>query len=169
MDDVDLGVREERMLLECHGGIPVFVTHHPAHIKFFNMKRTTDGRRAYSVDLLMPPLGESVGGAVREQRGDVVKRQLRESSIASFMEAAGGRVEEAFREYLLLFDQEQEVIRGGFGIGFERFVAEVADIPASTRHTILDGVEAHLGIREHPGGTVCIGWRSGYYCVTPSL
>src|SRR5439155_24629181 len=113
VDDVDLGVREERMLLECHGGIPVFVTHHPAHIKFFNMKRTTDGRRAYSVDLLMPPLGESVGGAVREQRGDVVKRQLRESSIASFMEAAGGRVEEAFREYLLLFDQEQEVIRGG--------------------------------------------------------
>jgi asparaginyl-tRNA synthetase len=119
----DFGIRQERALLEIENGIPLFVTHHPAHIKFFNMKRTADGERAYSVDLLMPPLGETVGGAVREENGEAVRTQLHESDIARFVDAAGGAVEESFGEYLQLFVQEDEIVRGGFGVGFERFVA----------------------------------------------
>jgi len=70
----DLGIREERQLLQYFEGTPTFVTHFPASIKFFNMKRTPDGERAYSADLLMPMLGETTGGAVREEDGKIIKK-----------------------------------------------------------------------------------------------
>lgn len=52
----DLNTKEERQVLAHFDNFPTFVTHYPAKIKFFNMKRTSDGERVYSVDLLLPQL-----------------------------------------------------------------------------------------------------------------
>ncbi len=119
----DLGIVEERELLRQFGDIPLFVNHYPAAIKFFNMKRTPDGKRVYCVDLLMPKLGETIGGAVREEHGDVIKQQLRESKVGTFLQEKGLDPITQFPEYFPLFEQEPPLLRGGYGIGFERFVA----------------------------------------------
>ena len=135
----DLGVLEERAILRHFGNTPTFVTHYPASIKFFNMKRTPDEQRVYSVDLLMPRLGETVGGAVREENGEIIKQHLRESKIAEYMrnqakeeaEKQGEDTELAmksvdpvlqFPDYFNILGQVEPVLRGGYGIGFERFV-----------------------------------------------
>ena len=135
----DLGVLEERVILRYFGNTPTFVTHYPASIKFFNMKRTADGQRVYSVDLLTPRLGETVGGAVREENGEVIKQHLRESKIAEYMkeqakesarklgqdsELAEKLVDPVtqFPDYFNMLGQVEPVLRGGYGIGFERFV-----------------------------------------------
>ncbi|MEK6862096.1 MAG: amino acid--tRNA ligase-related protein [Nanoarchaeota archaeon] len=135
----DLGVKEERAILRHFNNIPIFITHYPAAIKFFNMKRERDGQRAYSVDLLMPRLGETVGGAVREENGEVIKQQLRESRIALYLQEQamqrakdlGQDPEKAvqsldpvvnFSDYFGMLEQVAPVLRGGYGIGFERFV-----------------------------------------------
>jgi asparaginyl-tRNA synthetase len=117
----DFGVREERSILTHFDNIPVFVTHYPTTLKFFNMKRADDGT-CYSVDLLMPRLGETSGGAVREEDGEKVKQYLLDSRIAEYVTGQRGDPLVPFTEYLNLFKQEKPVLRGGFGIGFERLV-----------------------------------------------
>ena len=118
----DLGVSEERKILAHFDNIPTFVTHYPAAIKFFNMKRTPEGERVYSVDLLTPRLGETVGGAVRAESGEEIKQFLLESKVAKYIHEQSGDPLEPFQEYFNLFEQEEPILRGGFGIGFERFV-----------------------------------------------
>ncbi|MEW5996937.1 MAG: amino acid--tRNA ligase-related protein [Candidatus Micrarchaeota archaeon] len=118
----DLGVKEERAVLRHFDNIPTFVTHYPSSIKFFNMKRTPCGKKVYSVDLLMPKLGETVGGAVREENGKNIERQFRESKIGEYLSAKKMDVAAPFAEYFALFEQEAPLLRGGYGIGFERFV-----------------------------------------------
>ncbi len=118
----DLGIREERQILAHFDNVPTFVTHFPAEIKFFNMKRTPDGKRAYSADLLMPKLGETAGGAVREEDGEKIRQYLLGSKIAQYIRERGGDPLEPFTEYFKLFEQGKPTARGGFGIGFERFV-----------------------------------------------
>jgi asparaginyl-tRNA synthetase len=119
----DLNIMEERKILQHFDDIPTFVTHYPTAIKFFNMKRMPDNlEKVYSVDLLMPRLGETTGGAVREENGELIKDYLLSSKIATYIREQGGDPLEPFQEYFNLFEQEQPTIRGGFGIGFERFV-----------------------------------------------
>ncbi len=118
----DLEVREERAILEHFNNMPTFVTHYPAAIKFFNMKKMDDNERVYSVDLLTPRLGETSGGAVREENPEKIKAYFLESQIASYIQERNGDPFETFREYFNLFEQEEPTLRGGFGIGFERFV-----------------------------------------------
>jgi asparaginyl-tRNA synthetase len=123
----DLGVIEEKRLLLHFGKIPVFVTHYPAKIKFFNMKRTADEQRVFCVDLLTPQLGETSGGAVREENGEQIKAHLLDSKIANYVREQCGDPLRPFEEYLNLFKQEKPTIRGGFGIGFERLVGFLLD------------------------------------------
>lgn len=118
----DFGIAEERIILTHFQDMPTFVTHYPAKIKFFNMKRAPDNERVYSVDLLMPRLGETTGGAVREENGETLKSYLLESRIASFIKERHGDPLEPFREYFNLFEQEKPTSRGGFGIGLERLI-----------------------------------------------
>lgn len=58
----DFGIAEERFLLHHFGQTPVFVMMHPSSVKFFNIKRTLEGKRCYSLDLLLPLLGKLSGG-----------------------------------------------------------------------------------------------------------
>lgn len=135
----DLGILDERAILRYFDNIPTFVTHYPASIKFFNMKRTSDGQRVYSVDLLMPKLGETTGGAVREENPEKIKQQLRESKIADYLRqkarAEAIRTKQNpvlaeravdpvayFPDYFNMLDQVKPLSRRGYGIGFERLV-----------------------------------------------
>ncbi len=118
----DLGVSEERKLLAHFDNIPLFVSYYPAKIKFFNMKKMTDGKRVYSVDLLTPRLGETSGGAVREEDGEKIKAYLLQSKIADYIKEQHGNPLLPFQEYFNLFEQEKATLRGGFGIGFERLI-----------------------------------------------
>jgi asparaginyl-tRNA synthetase len=121
----DFGIIEERRILEYFDGIPTFVTYFPAKIKFFNMKRTTCGSKVFAVDLLTPKLGETVGGALREENGEKIKEYLFESNIGKFLKEKRIDPDVTFGPYLDLFEEEKAPLRGGFGIGFERFVAFV--------------------------------------------
>jgi len=141
----DFGVKEERKIMAYFNNLPVFVTHYPAAIKFFNMKRTPDGQRVYSVDLLMPRLGETTGGAVREEDGEKVKEYLLSSRIAQYISEHGNNTLAQFHEYIRLFDEEAPVLRGGFGIGFERFVGFLLgsnDILETIRHRAMQPLAA---------------------------
>lgn len=123
----DLNIKEERKILAHFDNIPTFVLHYPTKLKFFNMKKMPDGERVYSVDLLMPRLGETTGGAVREEDGEKIKQYLLESKVTKYIREKGGDPIELFREYFNLFEQEKPTLRGGFGIGFERFVGFLLD------------------------------------------
>lgn len=118
----DLDISEEKKILKHFNDTPTFITHYPVELKFFNMKKMLDGKRVYSVDLLTPRLGETIGGAVREEDGEKIKEYLLQSKIAKYIKEKGGNPIEPFNEYFNLFEQEEPLLRGGFGIGFERFV-----------------------------------------------
>ena len=118
----DLGVLEERLILAYFNFSPIFITHFPSPLKFFNMKRAQLTKLTYSFDLLTPRLGETAGGAVREEDGEIIKQQLLNSKIGKELAAEGRNPLQAFAEYFNLFKEEQPILRGGFGIGFERLI-----------------------------------------------
>lgn len=118
----DLGIREERAILKHFNNYPVFITHFPASLKFFNLKRTPDGLRTYSADLLLPPLGETIGGGVREENADVLKKQYLESRVADFLRERKEDPLLPFQEYFVLLEHEKPLLRAGYGLGFERFI-----------------------------------------------
>ncbi|MDD2232891.1 MAG: asparagine--tRNA ligase [Sphaerochaetaceae bacterium] len=107
----DLQTEHERYLSEtvCHG--PVAVTDYPKEIKSFYMKANEDGKTVAAMDVLVPRLGEIVGGSEREYRYDV---------LVDKMKALGMR-EEDYWWYLDL-RRFGSVPHAGFGLGFERAV-----------------------------------------------
>jgi asparaginyl-tRNA synthetase len=118
----DLGVREERAIIEECGGRATFVSMHPCDVKFFNMERT-EGGCCYSFDLLLPPLGETAGGGLRAKRVEDLRRYLDTSKVGAFIREHGVIGSEAFDQYFACFEDADVPLRAGFGIGFERFVA----------------------------------------------
>ena len=113
-------------------------------------------RKVYSVDLLMPRLGETTGGAVREENGEKIKEYLRDSKIGKFLRDKGVEPEVPFAEYFNLFDEETPLVRGGFGIGFERFVGFLLgsnDILDTIAHRTLQPFESMNGTGK---GSKCI-------------
>jgi asparaginyl-tRNA synthetase len=106
---VDLQSEHERYLAERHVGRPVVVTDYPAEIKAFYMYLNDDGRTVRAMDVLVPRIGEIVGGSQREHRHDVLERRLR----------AQGLPLERYAWYLEL-RRFGSVPHAGFGLGFER-------------------------------------------------
>jgi aspartyl/asparaginyl-tRNA synthetase len=120
---LDFGMVEERKILSQHGNFPVFITTHPSEIKFFNLKRSEDDKHCFSVDLLLPPLGETVGGGLREENAKKIKQSLIGSRVGKILAGRNEDSMEVFRQYIEVLKEEEELLRGGFGLGFERFVA----------------------------------------------
>jgi asparaginyl-tRNA synthetase len=124
--DVDigsnLGLEEEVALLKIFDAKPFFIINYPADIKYFNMKRTEDRHWVYSIDLIAPPLGEISGGAEREDDFERVKYNLMNSQMWKDIKKLG-LDQDHFEWYLSLWGKGSPGPRGGFGIGFERFVA----------------------------------------------
>ena len=108
---VDLQTEHERYLSEKHFGKPVFVYNYPKDIKAFYMRMNDDGKTVAATDLLVPGVGELIGGSQREERMDVLLGRINEMGLK----------EEDYSYYLdtRRFGTNPHA---GFGLGFERLV-----------------------------------------------
>ncbi len=107
----DLQSEHERFLTEKIVGGPVFVTDYPAGIKAFYMRLNDDERTVAAMDLLVPRVGEIIGGSQREERHDILLRRMQESGI----------VPEHLQWYLDI-RRWGSCPHAGFGLGFERLL-----------------------------------------------
>ncbi len=108
---MDLQSEHERYLTEVVFGKPVFLTDYPAKIKAFYMRLNDDGKTVAACDLLVPGVGEIVGGSQREERRDVLEDKIR---------ALGMDVENY--DWYLEIRKYGGVKHSGFGLGFERMI-----------------------------------------------
>jgi len=115
-----LQAEHERYLTEVHFKCPTTVFNYPKDIKPFYMRLNDDGRTVAAMDVLVPGIGEIIGGSQREERLDVIQGNL----------ARMGLNEQDYWWYLDL-RRYGTVPHAGFGLGFERllmFVTGVANI-----------------------------------------
>ncbi|MCB0322785.1 MAG: asparagine--tRNA ligase [Bdellovibrionales bacterium] len=107
----DLQTEHERYLTDDYIGRPVFVTNYPKEIKAFYMRLDEGERTVAAMDLLVPRLGEIIGGSQREEREDVLLRRLAELQM------------EADKLWWYLdIRRFGSVPHAGFGLGFERML-----------------------------------------------
>jgi len=77
----DLQTEHERFITEKHFKKPVFVTGYPKGIKAFYMRLNDDGKTVAAMDLLVPGIGEIIGGSQREERTDVLQARIEEMGL----------------------------------------------------------------------------------------
>ena len=107
----DLQSEHERYLTEKVIGGPLFVTDYPAGIKAFYMRRNDDRRTVAAMDLLVPKVGEIIGGSQREERLDALEHNMREFDI-----------DPESLDWYLDTRRWGSCPHAGFGLGFERFL-----------------------------------------------
>ncbi len=107
----DLQTEHERYLTEKLFKRPVMVTDYPKEIKAFYMKLNPDGKTVAAVDVLVPGVGEIIGGSQREENYDVLVSRMKELGLK----------EEDYSWYLDLRKYGTNK-HAGFGLGFERAV-----------------------------------------------
>ena len=108
---MDLQTEHERWLTEEYFRRPVFVHDYPKDIKAFYMRMNEDGKTVAAVDLLVPGVGEMVGGSQREERPEMLEQRMEELNMEK----------EAYSWYCDL-RRYGSVKHAGFGIGFERLI-----------------------------------------------
>jgi len=128
----DLQTEHERYLTEDHFKQPVIVFDYPKEIKAFYMRLNDDGKTVGAMDVLVPRIGELIGGSAREERLDVLERRIEELGLPK-------------EEYWWYLDLRRfgSVPHAGFGMGFERLlmlvtgIANIRDVipfPRTPRH-----------------------------------
>ena len=126
----DLQTEHERYLTEKVFGKPVFVTNWPKEIKAFYMRLNDDNKTVAAVDLLVPGVGELIGGSQREERPDYLDRAFETFGLDK--ETYGWYAE--LRKY-------GGTRHAGFGLGFERLImyvtgmSNIRDVEAFPRTT----------------------------------
>jgi asparaginyl-tRNA synthetase len=116
----DLQSEHERWLTEEHVRAPLVVTDYPRQVKAFYMYLNDDERTVRAMDVLVPRVGEIVGGSQREHRVDVLERRMREVGL-----------DPAAYWWYLELRRHGGAPHAGFGLGFERliqFVTGMANI-----------------------------------------
>lgn len=114
---VDLQSEHERYITEEVFKKPVFLTDYPKEIKAFYMRLNDDGKTVAASDLLVPGIGELVGGSQREERMDVLIARMKECGLSP----------EDYKSYLDL-RKFGGVTHSGFGLGFERMIMYLTGI-----------------------------------------
>jgi asparaginyl-tRNA synthetase len=114
---VDLQSEHERYLTEKHVGKPTIVMNYPKDIKAFYMRLNDDARTVAAMDVLVPGIGEIVGGSQREERLDVLDARMQ----AHGLDLAAYSWYRDLRRY-------GTVPHAGFGLGFERTLAYVTGL-----------------------------------------
>ena len=114
---IDLQSEHERYLTETKIQRPVIVTDYPKGIKAFYMRLNDDDETVRAMDVLVPRIGEIIGGSQREERRDVLEARMSESGISH-------------DEYSWYLDLRSfgTVPHSGFGLGFERTVQFVTGV-----------------------------------------
>ncbi len=120
----DLKTEHERYLTQEVARGPLVVTDYPAAAKAFYMRRNEDGRTVAAMDVLLPDVGEIIGGSQREERLDVLLEGMR----------ARGLDPAEYEQYVDL-RRFGSVPHAGFGLGFERLVQFCTGL-ANIRDTI---------------------------------
>ncbi|HPQ40168.1 MAG TPA: asparagine--tRNA ligase [bacterium] len=108
---MDLQTEHERYLTEELIRKPTFVRDYPLEIKAFYMRRSDDGRTVGAMDLLVPKIGEIIGGSQREERLDVLREMIRRKEL-----------DEADYWWYLDTRRFGTAPHAGFGLGFERLL-----------------------------------------------
>ena len=108
---MDLQTEHERYITEQIFNAPVFVTDYPKDIKAFYMRLNEDGKTVRAMDLLVPGVGEIIGGSQREEREDVLLERIEEFGLNK----------EDYWWYLEL-RKFGTATHSGFGLGFERMI-----------------------------------------------
>ena len=108
---IDMQSEHERYLVEKHLKKPVIVTGYPRDIKAFYMRQNDDGKTVAAMDILVPGIGEIVGGSQREERLERLEGRMKEMHIP---------VEEMW--WYLDTRRFGSVPHAGFGLGFERMM-----------------------------------------------
>ena len=121
---IDLQTEHERFLAEEHFKRPVIVRDYPKEIKAFYMRLNEDGKTVAAMDVLVPRIGELIGGSQREDRYDVLVSRIKELGMD-------------IENYSWYLDSRKygSVPHAGFGLGFERMMMLVTGI-ANIRDTI---------------------------------
>ena len=108
---IDLQTEHERYLTDQYFKKPVFVTDYPKEIKAFYMRLNEDDRTVAAMDLLVPGIGEIIGGSQREERLDVLQQRMQELHMHA-------------EDYWWYLDLRRYggTRHAGFGLGFERLI-----------------------------------------------
>jgi asparaginyl-tRNA synthetase len=122
---MDIQTEHERYLAEKLMKRPVIVTDYPKDIKAFYMRMNDDGKTVAAMDVLVPRLGEIIGGSQREERLDVLEKRMTEMGLD-------------LAPYWWYLDTRRfgSVPHAGFGLGFERTVQFVTGM-GNIRDVIL--------------------------------
>ena len=114
---IDLQTEHERYLTEVIFGKPVFVTDYPADIKAFYMRLNDDGKTVAAMDMLVPGVGELIGGSQREERLDYLERAMAKFNLNP----------EDYWWYTEL-RKYGGTHHAGFGLGFERLIMYITGV-----------------------------------------
>ena len=114
---IDLQTEHERYLTEKIFKRPVFVTDYPKEIKAFYMRENDDKKTVAAMDLLVPGVGEIIGGSQREERYDILKKKIEDNGLN-------------MKEYEWYLDLRKygTAVHSGYGLGFERAVMYVTGV-----------------------------------------
>ena len=114
---LNLQSEHERYLTEKHFQCPVTVYNYPREIKPFYMRLNDDGRTVTAMDVLVPGIGELIGGSQREERLDVLLANLQQHGLSE-------------QDYWWYVDLRRygSVPHAGYGMGFERFLMFVTGV-----------------------------------------
>lgn len=114
---IDLQTEHEKYLTEKIFKKPVFVTDYPKDIKAFYMRQNDDQKTVAAMDLLVPGIGEIVGGSQREERMDVLLKKMEEFNLDP-------------KDYWWYLDLRKYggTKHSGFGLGFERLIMYLTGI-----------------------------------------
>ena len=120
----DLKTEHERYICEHIAQGPIFITDYPKDIKAFYMRLNDDGKTVAACDMLVPGIGELIGGSQREERYDRLVKRMEEMSVPT----------EALKWYTDLC-RFGSVKHAGFGVGLERLIMYLTGI-GNIRDTI---------------------------------
>lgn len=107
----DLQSEHERYIAEEHCKKPVIITDYPSQIKAFYMRDNDDNKTVAALDIVVPKIGEIVGGSQREERYDVLKAKIEKQNL-----------DPSLYSWYLDLRKFGSVPHAGFGAGFERLV-----------------------------------------------
>lgn len=114
---LDLQTEHERFLTEKHFKKPIVVMNYPEEIKPFYMRLNDDGKTVAAMDVLVPGVGEIMGGAQREERLDYLLKRMEQHQLS-----------EADYKWYTDLRRYGTVPHAGFGAGFERLVSYVTGL-----------------------------------------
>jgi asparaginyl-tRNA synthetase len=128
---IDLQTEHEKYLVDKYFNKPVIITDYPKDIKSFYMRQNDDGKTVAAMDILVPNLGEIVGGSQREERIEVLEERMKHLGLNA-----------ADYWWYLELRKYGSVPHSGYGVGFERLVQFV---------TGMENIRDAIAFPRYPG------------------